>query len=95
MFYYSHSLIFKDVLEHACAGLEKKIELTVDGRTVELPEIEGLVVLNIPFWGAGVRPWGESSDMPQAIDDGVVIFFFFTHYFYINFLLKSFHLFVF
>ncbi|VDD92758.1 unnamed protein product [Enterobius vermicularis] len=59
----------KDVLEHACAGLEKKIELTVDGRTVELPEIEGLVVLNIPFWGAGVRPWGESSDMPQAIDD--------------------------
>ena len=60
------------MLEHACAGLEKKIELTVDGRVISLPEIEGLVVLNIPYWGAGVRPWGEteSSDMPQAIDDG-------------------------
>uniref|UniRef100_A0A0N5AD69 Diacylglycerol kinase n=1 Tax=Syphacia muris TaxID=451379 RepID=A0A0N5AD69_9BILA len=60
----------KDVLEHACAGLEKKIELTVDGKIVPLPEIEGLVFLNIPYWGAGVKPWGDSEDMPQAIDDG-------------------------
>lgn len=60
----------KDVLEHACADLEKKVELTVDGTVVKLPSVEGLTILNIPYWGAGVRPWGDPPEMPQAIDDG-------------------------
>ena len=29
----------------------------MDGKKIELPEIESVVVLNIPCWGAGVRPW--------------------------------------
>ncbi|VDK62649.1 unnamed protein product [Onchocerca ochengi] len=58
----------KDVLEHACANLDRKIELTVDGTVIPLPPIEGLIILNIPFWGAGVRPWVDLFS-PQAIDD--------------------------
>ncbi|KAM3725610.1 Diacylglycerol kinase epsilon [Dirofilaria immitis] len=58
----------KDVLEHACANLDRKIELTVDGIVIPLPPIEGLIVLNIPFWGAGVRPWVDLFS-PQAIND--------------------------
>uniref|UniRef100_A0A183I2M4 Diacylglycerol kinase n=1 Tax=Onchocerca flexuosa TaxID=387005 RepID=A0A183I2M4_9BILA len=58
----------KDVLEHACANLDRKIELTVDGIVIPLPPIEGLIILNIPFWGAGVRPWVDLFS-PQAIDD--------------------------
>ncbi|VDM40492.1 unnamed protein product [Toxocara canis] len=59
----------KDVLEHACADLEKKIELTVDGVVIPLPALEGITVLNIPCWGAGVRPWPDLPDMPQAVSD--------------------------
>ncbi|KAL3982515.1 Diacylglycerol kinase accessory domain family protein [Acanthocheilonema viteae] len=58
----------KDVLEHSCANLDQKIELTVDSTVIPLPPIEGLIVLNIPFWGAGVRPWVNLFS-PQAIDD--------------------------
>jgi len=29
----------------------------LDGRKVDLPSVESVVVLNIPCWGAGVRPW--------------------------------------
>ncbi|VDK45887.1 unnamed protein product [Anisakis simplex] len=59
----------KDVLEHACADLEQKVELTVDGVVVELPPLEGITILNIPYWGAGVRPWPDLPHMPQAISD--------------------------
>ncbi|CAJ0584403.1 unnamed protein product, partial [Mesorhabditis spiculigera] len=62
----------KDVFERACSGLESKIELTVDGKVVDLPEIEGLIFLNIPCWGAGVEPWSMEPDeeMPQSCSDG-------------------------
>uniref|UniRef100_F1KVS0 Diacylglycerol kinase n=1 Tax=Ascaris suum TaxID=6253 RepID=F1KVS0_ASCSU len=59
----------KDVLEHACADLEKKVELIVDGTIIELPPLEGITILNIPCWGAGVRPWPDLPDMPQSTDD--------------------------
>ena len=40
-----------------CRGLEKRLEVTMDDKVVQLPPLEALVVLNIPCWGAGVRPW--------------------------------------
>ena len=38
---------------------------------VDLPAIEGLVFLNIQFWGAGVKPWegAAQKEMPQQLDD--------------------------
>ena len=33
----------------------------MDGVKIELPEIESVVVLNIPCWGAGVKPWSLGS----------------------------------
>lgn len=59
------------MLEHACANLERKVELIVDGNFVPLPPIEGLTVISIPFWGAGVRPWVDSAEFPQAVGDGM------------------------
>uniref|UniRef100_A0A183IV78 Diacylglycerol kinase n=1 Tax=Soboliphyme baturini TaxID=241478 RepID=A0A183IV78_9BILA len=69
----------KDVLERACRNLQDFVEVRLDDRLISLSQIEGIVVLNIPFWGAGVRPWqmGSAGEglMPfpaQAIDDGVL-----------------------
>ncbi len=33
----------------------------MDGVKVDLPNIESVVVLNIPCWGAGVKPWTLGS----------------------------------
>jgi len=59
LIYFSYGT--KDVLERQCQTLNQKIEIFMDGKKVELPKIESVVILNIPFWGAGVRPWDLGS----------------------------------
>ena len=58
------------------------LELYLDDEKVTLPNgIEALVVLNIPSWGAGVRPWelgsgghNESFEPPSLCDGLLEIF---------------------
>jgi len=45
-----------------CKDLHKHITLDVDGRSIELPSIEGLIVLNIMSWGSGANPWGPEKE---------------------------------
>ena len=49
------------------------LDLYMDGEKVELPDIESVVVLNIPCWGAGVRPWslgqGHENFPPPSMSD--------------------------
>ena len=58
------------------------LELYLDDEKVELPDgIEDVVVLNIPCWGAGVRPWELGSGRengsfePVSICDGLLEIF--------------------
>ena len=56
------------------------LELYLDDEKVTLPDgIEAVVVLNIPCWGAGVRPWelgsGNESFEPPSICDGFLEIF--------------------
>lgn len=59
-----------------CRHLTENIQLELDGKLVELPHLESIVVLNIPYWGGGVQPWTIGSnesrtDIPQqSISDG-------------------------
>ncbi|XP_027227512.1 diacylglycerol kinase epsilon isoform X1 [Penaeus vannamei] len=66
----------KDVLEHECKNLDQKLELHMDGKKIDLPNIESIVVLNIACWGAGVRPWtlgAGGADAPkQDFGDGLL-----------------------
>ncbi|KAG1650866.1 Diacylglycerol kinase epsilon [Nymphon striatum] len=65
----------KDLLERECKDLHKKVDLELDGKKIDLPELEAIVVLNIPSWAAGVRPWSMKSNMPippQKMDDGIL-----------------------
>ena len=34
----------------------------MDGRYVELPPIEGIIILNIMSWGSGANIWGPEKD---------------------------------
>ncbi|XP_046854809.1 diacylglycerol kinase epsilon-like isoform X2 [Xenia sp. Carnegie-2017] len=62
-----------EVLESNCKNLQEKIELELDGRVIELPELEGVVVLNINSWCAGVQmiPIDGRKDLPPvSFSDG-------------------------
>ncbi|PAA89796.1 hypothetical protein BOX15_Mlig007917g1, partial [Macrostomum lignano] len=58
----------RDLWERACRNLHRRLTVILDGRTLNLPELEGLVVLNIASWGSGCRPWGSSAS-PTVSDD--------------------------
>ncbi|XP_064627628.1 diacylglycerol kinase epsilon-like [Lineus longissimus] len=65
----------KDIYERECKDLQKRIKLELDGVEVQMPEIEGIVVLNISSWAGGCQPWeiGLGPHGQQArYDDGLV-----------------------
>ncbi|XP_072041779.1 diacylglycerol kinase theta-like isoform X2 [Amphiura filiformis] len=51
----------KFVRRTTCKELNKELRLEVDGKNVELPTIEGILVLNISSWGGGADPWGVDN----------------------------------
>nr|XP_046261239.1 diacylglycerol kinase theta [Scatophagus argus]XP_046261240.1 diacylglycerol kinase theta [Scatophagus argus] len=56
-------------------SLHKELQLQVDAQDVPLPNIEGLIFLNIPSWGSGADLWGSEVDSrygKPSIDDGLL-----------------------
>lgn len=47
----------QQVVERECKDLDKNIEVYLDNKKVDLPSVEGIVILNIPSWAAGVNLW--------------------------------------
>uniref|UniRef100_A0A672VF36 Diacylglycerol kinase n=1 Tax=Strigops habroptila TaxID=2489341 RepID=A0A672VF36_STRHB len=65
----------KDCLVQECKDLNKKVELELDGERIELPNLEGIIVLNIGYWGGGCRLWEGVGDEPYPLarhDDGLL-----------------------
>ncbi|KAL0278644.1 UNVERIFIED_CONTAM: hypothetical protein PYX00_000407 [Menopon gallinae] len=64
----------QQMIEKKCQGLNERIELYLDGKKVDLPAIESIVVLNIDSWGAGVNLWKMSqtdeNELQQSFNDG-------------------------
>lgn len=57
------------VLQPDCEGMDKVLELYLDGEKIELPDLQSVVCLNIDSWGAGVQ-LGELSKGGEG--DGIV-----------------------
>ncbi|XP_011051496.1 PREDICTED: diacylglycerol kinase theta isoform X6 [Acromyrmex echinatior] len=55
----------KMVRRKLCKELHKEIRLEVDGKLIELPQLEGIIILNILSWGAGSNPWGPDTKEDQ------------------------------
>lgn len=45
-----------------CKDLHREVRLEVDGKHVELPPVEGIIILNILSWGSGANPWGPEKE---------------------------------
>lgn len=42
--------------------LHKEIRVEVDGKVIQLPPVEGIIILNILCWGSGAMPWGSEKE---------------------------------
>ncbi|XP_063407865.1 diacylglycerol kinase theta-like isoform X4 [Mytilus galloprovincialis] len=42
--------------------LHRYIKVEVDGKPIDLPPVEGLIILNILSWGSGSNPWGPERE---------------------------------
>ncbi|THD27831.1 Diacylglycerol kinase [Fasciola hepatica] len=45
-----------------CKDLHQNVSIEVDGKQLDLPPLEGIIILNILSWGAGANPWGVEKD---------------------------------
>ncbi|KAG8185626.1 hypothetical protein JTE90_026087 [Oedothorax gibbosus] len=43
-------------------NFHKDIELEVDNKLIDLPPVEGIIILNILSWGSGANPWGPEKE---------------------------------
>ncbi|XP_077990664.1 diacylglycerol kinase theta-like [Glandiceps talaboti] len=46
----------------SCKDLFRDLKVEVDGQKLELPQLEGIVLLNIGSWGSGADIWGQDDD---------------------------------
>ena len=51
----------RDVIEAQCKNLDRRIELELDGVKIELPQLEGVVILNINSWCGGCQIWTNNN----------------------------------
>ncbi|CAG5130011.1 unnamed protein product, partial [Candidula unifasciata] len=52
----------KMVNRRTCKDLYKNVKVEVDGKLIELPPVEGIIILNILSWGSGANPWGPERE---------------------------------
>eukprot|EP00053_Salpingoeca_punica_P024199 m.12543 g.12543 ORF g.12543 m.12543 type:complete len:751 (-) comp6399_c0_seq1:575-2827(-) len=50
-----------EAFHSTCSNLQNDIEVTVDGRVLHLPDLEGIAILNIPSMYGGTNLWGNKS----------------------------------
>ena len=54
------SLGGKEIITRTYRNFEKRIRLECDGQQIPLPNLQGIVVLNIPSYSGGTNFWGFS-----------------------------------
>lgn len=51
----------REVFEAECKNLHERVELELDGKKIELPQLEGILVLNINSWCGGCQVWNNNN----------------------------------
>ncbi|XP_054328988.1 diacylglycerol kinase kappa [Pongo pygmaeus] len=64
----------RELLQRSYRKLEERVHLECDGETISLPNLQGIVVLNITSYAGGINFWGSNTATTEyeapAIDDG-------------------------
>ncbi|VDO88502.1 unnamed protein product [Heligmosomoides polygyrus] len=62
----------KELMHRTYRNLDQRIRLECDGVPIELPSLQGIVILNIPSYSGGANFWGNAKDetfSAQSFDD--------------------------
>ncbi|XP_017144910.1 diacylglycerol kinase eta isoform X7 [Drosophila miranda] len=66
----------KQLLQKTCKNLEQRVQLECDGQRIPLPELQGIVILNIPSFMGGTNFWGNTKKddifLSPSFDDRVL-----------------------
>ncbi|ELT92758.1 hypothetical protein CAPTEDRAFT_214359 [Capitella teleta] len=65
----------KEMLKSTYKNLEQRVQLECDGTRIPLPNLQGLVVLNISSYMGGTNFWGgtkEDNFVPPSFDDKIL-----------------------
>ncbi|ESO01875.1 hypothetical protein HELRODRAFT_128981, partial [Helobdella robusta] len=66
----------KEILQRTHKNLDQRVRLECDGKLIPLPNLQGIVVLNIPSYMGGTNFWGGSKGdeffLPPSIDDKIL-----------------------
>lgn len=65
----------KDVIAQECKNLHQRLELKLDGKKINLPNLEGIIVLNISSWCGGCEIWKsvpEDKAPNASFSDGLL-----------------------
>jgi diacylglycerol kinase (ATP) len=60
--YYLKTGIRKMMKKGGLKDFTRDIVLEVDGKRVDLPQLEGIVIMNILSWASGANLWGHEKD---------------------------------
>ncbi|XP_065179146.1 diacylglycerol kinase eta-like [Sycon ciliatum] len=55
----------REMVQRTTRSLHKRIKLECDGVTIQLPRVQGIVILNIPSYMAGANFWGTEKDVDR------------------------------
>ncbi|CAJ0601202.1 unnamed protein product [Cylicocyclus nassatus] len=62
----------KELMHRTYRNLDQRIRLECDGKLIDLPSLQGIVILNIPSYSGGANFWGSAKDDGyniQSFDD--------------------------
>ncbi|CAD7093079.1 unnamed protein product [Hermetia illucens] len=66
----------KQLLQKTYKNFEQRIQLQCDGQRIQLPPLQGIVVLNIPSYMGGTNFWGGTKEndffLAQSFDDRIL-----------------------
>lgn len=67
------SLGGKEIVSRTYRNFERRIILECDGQRLPLPNLQGIVVLNIPSYSGGTNFWGTHSPNSREVRYTVTI----------------------
>ncbi|CAI4226451.1 unnamed protein product [Auanema sp. JU1783] len=62
----------RELMHRTYRNLDQRIRLECDGQPIDLPSLQGIVILNIPSYSGGANFWGTSKEdgfVAQSFDD--------------------------
>ncbi|CAB3409023.1 unnamed protein product [Caenorhabditis bovis] len=65
----------KELMHRTYRNLDQRIRLECDGVPIDLPSLQGIVILNIPSYSGGANFWGRGKDdsfTAQSFDDRIL-----------------------